>query len=73
MSSSVHIDNKGKDILILGKSPTQGLDRTTFTAEAKYSVDFTQSNRKFCIINGTTVFYFLMSQKYINSKQKTLK
>ena len=25
MSSSVHIDNKGKDILILGKGPTQGL------------------------------------------------
>ena len=24
MSSSVHIDNKGKDILILGKEPTQG-------------------------------------------------
>ena len=24
MSSSVHIDNKGKDILILGKGPTQG-------------------------------------------------
>ena len=26
MSSSVHINNKGKDILILGKGPTQGLD-----------------------------------------------
>ena len=24
MSSSVHIDNKGKDILILGKRPVQG-------------------------------------------------
>ena len=26
MSSSLHIDNKGKDILILGEGPTQGLD-----------------------------------------------
>ena len=26
MSSSVHIDNSKKDILILGKDPTQGLD-----------------------------------------------
>ena len=26
MSSSVHIDNENKDILILGKGPTQGLD-----------------------------------------------
>ena len=26
MNSSVHVDNKGKDILILGKGPTQRLD-----------------------------------------------
>ena len=26
MSSSVHIDNKNKDVLILGERPTQGLD-----------------------------------------------
>ena len=25
MNSSVHVDTKGKDILILGKGPTQGL------------------------------------------------
>ena len=36
MSSSVHIDNKNKDILILGEGPTQGLYDTTLTAEAKY-------------------------------------
>ena len=36
MSSSAHIDNKRKDILILGKGPAQGLDVTTFTTEAKY-------------------------------------
>ena len=35
MSSSVHVDNRGKDILTLGKGPTQGLDDTTLTAEAK--------------------------------------
>ena len=28
MSSSLHIDNKKKDILILGKDPTQGLEHT---------------------------------------------
>ena len=32
MSSSVHVDNKGKDILILGEGPTQELDGTTLTA-----------------------------------------
>ena len=29
MSSTVHIDNKKKDILILGFGPRQGLDDTT--------------------------------------------
>ena len=28
MSSSAHIDNKKKDILILGNRPTQGLEHT---------------------------------------------
>ena len=38
MSSCVHIKNENKDILILGKGPTQGLDDTTLTAEGKYSI-----------------------------------
>ena len=40
MSSSVHIGNKNKDILILGEGPTQGLDDTTLTAEAIYPINF---------------------------------
>ena len=38
MSSSMHVDNKGKNILIPGEGPTQGLDDSTLTAEAKYSI-----------------------------------
>ena len=49
MSSSVHIDNKGKDILILGEGSTQGLDNTTFTAEAKYPMNSTQSGKRFVL------------------------
>ena len=49
ISSSVHIDNKGKDILILGVGPPEGLDDTTLAAEAQYSINFSGSNRKFCI------------------------
>ena len=49
MSSSVHIDNKGKDILILGEEPTQGLNWTTLTAEAIYPINFTQPEKKICI------------------------
>ena len=35
MSSSVHDDKKKKDILILGKGPTQWLDYTALNAEKK--------------------------------------
>ena len=40
MSSSVHMDNKGTDILILGEGPTQRLNDTTLTSEAKYRIIF---------------------------------
>ena len=49
MKSFIYIDNKRKDILILGEGPTQVLDDTTLTAEAKYRFNFTQLNRKFCV------------------------
>ena len=41
MSSSPHIDNKKKDISILGKGPTQGLEHT-LAAEKLYSINFTK-------------------------------
>ena len=37
MSSSVHVDNKKKYILILGEGPTQGLDDTTLTAKKVFN------------------------------------
>ena len=39
MSSSTKIDNRKKDILILGKGPTQGLEHT-LSAEKMYSINF---------------------------------
>ena len=33
MNSSIHVDNKGKDILILGKGPMQGFGEHSLTAE----------------------------------------
>ena len=80
ISSSVHIDNKKKDILILGKFPTQGLDDTSLTAEKEYSINFTEQQKKFCLSLHYNIFliyniiiYLLMVLKYINSKQKILK
>ena len=49
MNSSLHIDNKGKDILILSDDPVQGLDGTTFTAEKEFSINFTESRKKLCL------------------------
>ena len=74
-SSSVHIDNKKKDILILGFGPTQGLTDTTLSAETQYSINFQDQieNYNGFIIMGATVFYLLMLEIYINSKQNILK
>ena len=49
MSSSVQVDNKIKDILILGEDPKQELDDTILTAEKIYSINFTAHNKKFCL------------------------
>ena len=46
MSSSAHIDNKKKDILVLGKGPTQGLEHN-LTAEKMYSINFIVPKRNF--------------------------
>ena len=48
MSSSPHVDNKRKDILILSKGPAQGLEHT-LTAEKLYSINFTKENTKFSL------------------------
>ena len=40
MSSSTKTDNRKKDILILGKGPTQGFEHT-LSAEKIYSINFT--------------------------------
>ena len=78
ISSSVHVDNKGKDILIPGERPTQILGDTTLTAEAKYPINFTQPGKRFLLKKSEAIWeaavsYLLMLQKYINSKQKTQK
>ena len=73
VSSSVHIDDENKDILILGKGPTQGLDDTTLTAEAEYFTNFTRSQRKFCLslhYNGSNSFLFVKATKIYQFKTK---
>ena len=59
MSSSVHIDNKNKGILILGEGPTQGLYDTKLTSEAIDTINFTQPIKIFVLslhYNGSNSF-----------------
>ena len=73
MSLFVHVDNKGKDILILGERPTQGLGNTTLTSEAKYPVNFTQSGKRFVLrlhYNGSNSFLFVNATKVYQFKAR---
>ena len=73
MSSSVHVDNKGEDILILGEGPTEELDDTTLTAEAKYPINFTQPNKRFLLsphYKGINSFLFVNTTKVHQFKAK---
>ena len=70
MDSSTNLGNKGKDILILGKGPRQGLGEHSLSSEKMYSINFTKVNTKFCLslhynednsylfVNGTEIIKF---------------
>ena len=73
MSSSLSVDNKGKDISILGINATQRSDFTTLAAEAQYLINFSGSNRKFCLslhYNGSNSLLFVNSTKIYQFKAK---
>ena len=73
MSSSLHIDNKGKDILIHGKGPTQGLGEHSLSAEKMYLINFRATGRRFCLslhYNGENSYLFVNSTEIIKFKAK---
>ena len=73
--SSVHINNRKKDMLVLGKGRTHGLEHTP-TAEKMYSINFTVIKKKFCLSlhhNGANSYLFVNIQKLTNLKQRNLK
>ena len=72
MSSLGHIDNKEKDILVLGKGPTQGLEHA-LTAEKMYSINFTLTKKKFCLrlhYNGANSYLFVNGTEIYKFKAK---
>ena len=73
MSSSAHVGNNGKDILIVGEGPTQGLDNTTLTAEAKSPINSTKSRKRFVFslhYNKSNSFSFVNATKIYQFKAK---
>ena len=75
MSSSFHIDNKKKDILVLGRGPTQGLE-STLTAEKMYSINFAVTKKKFRLslhYNGASSYLFVNGTEIYKFKAKDFK
>ena len=75
MSSSIHIDNKKKDILVLWRGPTQGLE-STLTAEKMHSIKFTVTKTKFCLslhYNGASSYLFINGTEIYKFKAKDSK
>ena len=73
MSSSVHVDNKGKDILIIDEGPTQRFDDITLIAEAKYPINFTQSGKKIVLslhYHGSNSLLFINATKAYQFKAR---
>ena len=65
MSLYVHIDNKRKDMLILGKGPTEGLNNT-LSVETQYSINLTRPGIQFCLslhYNGSNSFFLVNDTK----------
>ena len=61
-----------KDILVLGKGPTQGLEHT-LTAEKMCSINFTVSKKKLCLslhFNGENSYLFVFGKETVKFKAK---
>ena len=64
-----------KDILVLGKRPTQGLEHT-LTAEKMYWINFTVIRKKFCLslhYNGANSYLFVNGKEIVKFKAKDSK
>ena len=69
----MHIDNKRKNSLVLGKGLARGLDNTTLTTEALYPINFTESEKRFVLslhYNRRDSFLFINASKIYQFKAK---
>ena len=73
MDSWPFSDNKGKNILTLGKGQTEGLGEHSLEAEKIYSINFTKINTKFCLslhYNEANSYLFVNGTEIIKFKAK---
>ena len=73
MSSSVHANNRARNILVLGKDFIQGIDNTTIYTEKMYSINFSATKKRFCLglhYNGDNSYLFVNGTEIIKFKAK---
>ena len=73
MSSSGHVDNREKDVLIVGHGPVQRSDDTASNAEKAYAVNFSEQQKKFCLslyYKGANSYIFVSSVEMYKFKAK---
>ena len=73
LSSSVHVNNKVNNVLVLGKALVQGINGTAIYAEKMYSTNFTVNNKKFCLslyYNGDNSYIFVNGKEILRLKLK---
>ena len=60
-SSSVHIDDRNKNVLVVSEGSTKGLEGATITAETKYAINFIESEKKFelSLHDNGRIFFFI--------------
>ena len=77
-SLSSNVDNRKNNFLILGESPTYGINGSFGAPEKKFDINFSKTNSKFCLIlhynadnsylfvNGIEIFKFKAGNKNVN-------
>ena len=74
MTNSKHVNNKTKDVLVLGRDLIKKIDDTTIYAEKMYSPNFTIANKTFylsLLYNGDSYLFVNGKKKSLNLRPKT--
>ena len=70
-SLSWHSDNRKNNFLILGESPTYGINESFGSLEKGFSINFTKANTKFCFsldYNADNIYFFVNGNEIFRFK-----